>query len=272
MSIWSTGLVAITKIRPRETPYESAEGGYIYVNGGPYQANDQIGSEFWEIASQELIEKAVEEVETEGTIDWAPKRRDDLDPEDDYQDFEAPPESVQGALQAFEIEEILRRLEAGLKPDYGDAHELQQRQQLIDKIDALKRLLADTLWSSPGVGHNNPPPDENAPVSSEPAASEIVAEVDAAGIEIRNELATPEPDAKKVARAALRLQKCLGWIGGKLDAFADSYAKEIGKSAAKATIPAAAALAIPAVRQGLFDIVVQAAHWLSHVMTIGLPF
>ncbi|MCX6831861.1 MAG: hypothetical protein NT028_06950, partial [candidate division Zixibacteria bacterium] len=55
-----------------ETPYESAEGGYIYIFGGPYDAADILGSEFAEIVGEKVIEECVSELEDEeGCIEWA---------------------------------------------------------------------------------------------------------------------------------------------------------------------------------------------------------
>jgi hypothetical protein len=37
------------------TPYESAEGGYIYIWGGPYETRDIVEHFFSDAASEELI-------------------------------------------------------------------------------------------------------------------------------------------------------------------------------------------------------------------------
>lgn len=55
-----------------ETPYESAEGGYQYIFGGPYDASDELWNEFEGIVSETVINAAVKEVESDGIIDWAP--------------------------------------------------------------------------------------------------------------------------------------------------------------------------------------------------------
>ena len=75
-----------------ETPYDSGEGGYIYIWGGPYEARDEFGDEFGDLVSDEVIEAAVSEVESDSTLDWAPtdsnpkhKARLDDDDGDDYQ-------------------------------------------------------------------------------------------------------------------------------------------------------------------------------------------
>jgi hypothetical protein len=61
------------------TPYCSAEGGYQYIFGGPYQAYDEIAGEFSHELTErfsadeldEIIAAAVEEIESGGTLDWA---------------------------------------------------------------------------------------------------------------------------------------------------------------------------------------------------------
>ncbi len=95
------------------TPYESAEGGYIWVWGGPYSADQEIGFTFsdW---PQNIIDEAVRRVEEDGIVDWAPKRRpDDYDPEPNEaehtpQDEEASVESDEGPDgSGSSLEEIL---------------------------------------------------------------------------------------------------------------------------------------------------------------------
>ena len=55
------------------TPYESAEGGYIFIWGGLYDARDQIENKFYDNASEEAIEEAIQEIQVLGW-EWAPNR------------------------------------------------------------------------------------------------------------------------------------------------------------------------------------------------------
>ncbi|MEP3247545.1 MAG: P-loop NTPase fold protein [Sneathiella sp.] len=55
-----------------ETPYDSEEGGYIYVHGGPFDANDVLQEEFGSRVSDYDIEQAVNKIESDGTHEWAP--------------------------------------------------------------------------------------------------------------------------------------------------------------------------------------------------------
>lgn len=78
-------------------PYESAEGGYIWIDGGPYDANEQIGDNF-SGEDQALIDAAVERVQSDGLFDWA------RIPGSENYDYESeepdgvPPESDDGVV------------------------------------------------------------------------------------------------------------------------------------------------------------------------------
>ncbi len=52
-------------------PYESAEGGYQWIYGGPYDAREELGDNFHDEA-EDIIEAAVDEIESDGLTDWAP--------------------------------------------------------------------------------------------------------------------------------------------------------------------------------------------------------
>jgi hypothetical protein len=55
------------------TPYETAEGGYIYIWGGPYDAREEIYNEFGDAISEVTVEAAVELIEEDGW-EWAPSQ------------------------------------------------------------------------------------------------------------------------------------------------------------------------------------------------------
>jgi hypothetical protein len=114
-----------------ETPYETREGGYQYIWGGPYDAADEIGSEFASVLSDAEIETAVEEVQSDGIYDWAPIRTDELgEPdEDEHSDIE-------------------------------DAKEEKLRHEILQRLSELAEAIPDEKTdppSGPGIGHNNPP-------------------------------------------------------------------------------------------------------------------
>jgi hypothetical protein len=53
------------------TPYESAEGGYIWIWGGPHDAREVLSDNF-PYEDQRVIDAAVREIESSGIVDWAP--------------------------------------------------------------------------------------------------------------------------------------------------------------------------------------------------------
>lgn len=110
----------------QRTPYESAEGGYIWIWGGPYDALEQIGDHFPH-EDQDLIEAAVSEVERDGIVDWAPVPSpddyDDGDRDEPEEEGELVPNDVDlpdgGLAESSELSDILEsiRLEDG--PVFG---------------------------------------------------------------------------------------------------------------------------------------------------------
>lgn len=68
-------------------PYASAEGGYQWIYGGPYDAREQLGDNFPD-EPDDIVEAAVDEIESEGLTDWAPASS-----ADDYDQYvEEPPD------------------------------------------------------------------------------------------------------------------------------------------------------------------------------------
>lgn len=56
-----------------ETPYESAEGGYQWIWGGPYDAREELVDAFPD-APEVVLNMAIADVEEEGW-EWAPSGR-----------------------------------------------------------------------------------------------------------------------------------------------------------------------------------------------------
>lgn len=56
------------------TPYVSAEGGYIWIWGGPYEAREQLEDEFGGVVPDDVIEELSEELEAI-CWEWAPTER-----------------------------------------------------------------------------------------------------------------------------------------------------------------------------------------------------
>jgi hypothetical protein len=75
-----------------ETPYESREGGYIWIWGGPYYADEELQGRFSHVVEDDVIEELADDLNRDGGYEWAPVRRhDDRDYEDLFGlDFDQP--------------------------------------------------------------------------------------------------------------------------------------------------------------------------------------
>lgn len=248
----------------QETPYNSEEGGYLYIWGGPYDAREELDTEFGSFISEQVIEEAVQEIESDGLTEWAPgtnhadheRARAEWDAEHSENDSSEPEPNLQLIIAA---------LKGGQKPRYGDEEEKRQRQEILDRLDRLERLLPERQHA--GIGHNNPPPDESGP------SADIFSDIREANELIRNELVKAEPSALEVAKATFRLSSILSWFGKKFDVAIENFAKEAGGSAGKAVGVVLSACGIekfaPAIGATLGHVVETATQWLSH---ITLPF
>ena len=63
---------------PDELPYDSSEGGYQWIWGGPYDARDQLESEFGGAVNDELIEELADEL-SDRSAEWSGKPEYDHD-------------------------------------------------------------------------------------------------------------------------------------------------------------------------------------------------
>ena len=71
-------------------PYISAEGGYQWIYGGPYDAREVLGENFPD-TDEGVIEAAVEEIESDGLTEWAPvASADDYIDDIDYGEPRSP--------------------------------------------------------------------------------------------------------------------------------------------------------------------------------------
>lgn len=56
------------------TPYESREGGYVWIWGGPYEAREELESEFYDLVPEEVIEELDSELSSI-CWEWAPTEK-----------------------------------------------------------------------------------------------------------------------------------------------------------------------------------------------------
>jgi hypothetical protein len=153
-----------------ETPYETREGGYQYIWGGPYDAADEISNEFGSLLSDDDIDAAVQKVQEDGIYDWAPTRTTN-DTDDEFDSSDA----------------II-----------GSPLEMERRQAALvalrDLIDAVPTFNSDT----PGLGHNNPP----EPILASNNINIHIGELHIHATNLTSELATELPSVETVETEA----------------------------------------------------------------------
>ena len=236
-----------------ETPYDSGEGGYIYIWGGPYEARDEIGDEFRDLVSDEVIEAAVSKVESDGVLDWAPtdsnpKHRARLD-DDEEADRESPPPT---------LDEIRDRLASGHAPRFGDPLEAEGRKALRNEIGRLRDALEPRSPEPAGIGHNRPPESLSLSADETEEVREALNELD-------EETSKDVPDVDAVVESTDRVGKVLGWLGRKLDVSVDSFMKTLGALGAGAVVAAFAGFPL---LETLARVYRAALKWLDAVLPL----
>lgn len=169
-------------------PYESAEGGYQWIYGGPETPEEALGDNFGSVYRYDLIEQAVTKInEDSGIYDWSPIPGADW-AEDEFDIAPTPnvpePEARTAVLQRIEtLEQLIR--------------------PLVEKHGPPDML--------PGTGHNQPPPEF---AIEEAVSREEWREVQAAIEELRAEATKAEPEREAVERRQNVFVRVLRAVGG----------------------------------------------------------
>lgn len=228
------------------TPYESREGGYQWIWGGPYDASDEIGSEFSDLVSEDIIEEAVEEVTSEGIFDWAPVDRVDdrfneyehsegiysldeplpdlMDLDDDFED-DADIASDPSAAQAS-ASKIKEENSKNINSNSDNFQSIKNlRGELLQNLDDLEAILNDYNENLPHRSHNNPP----ELVEPEPISHGEIIIVIAISNDLRAEAQLPHPRPEVLLNKASVLREVatsiMSWIARKVDLGVDSAIK-----------------------------------------------
>jgi len=179
----------------QHTPYNGQEGGFQYIWGGPYNASAELEDAFSGKASQDEIDAAVEEVESDATFDWAPAQSRIL-PEDDYD--EADEFRYRGDMtndMVFDPPEDERTT-----PDTRDKRAQEVRSALSELEAAIKEWKEDR----PLLGHNQPP----SAISPDLSVTEV-SQIETGILVVRQELDKPVPDLVPVQNAESTFRQVL---------------------------------------------------------------
>lgn len=237
----------------QETPYNGREGGYLYVHGGPYDAREELEGEFGDVVEESAIEGAVEEIEADGTFEWAPSP--------------AHPDQLRAADEYFEIfipqtlDEIRVGLESGAKINLDSAAAQSAAKELKQSVDALISAINSRHPAHGGIGHNGPAMDDEGDPLPDGFENELRATANALSVQM--EAGSPDPTA--VVASAMQLQRFRAWLQPRIDLAADEFAKEIGKKAATAVVWLGT-IALTSILLGLDGTIAAALKWLQTIL------
>jgi hypothetical protein len=102
-------------------PYVSAEGGYQWIWGGPYDAKEELWSKFGTIVPEVWIDEVVEKIESDGLTDWAPVHTTD--------DFDESEPGEPTSLEKFSDEP---------GPRYGTPEDYEARARAREALEKLR--------------------------------------------------------------------------------------------------------------------------------------
>ncbi|MCY4152837.1 MAG: hypothetical protein OXE94_11475 [Aestuariivita sp.] len=194
----------------KESPYN-----YEYIWGGPYYAEDVLHDEFGGIVSEDVIEKAINEVEKDGITEWAPGAEH---PDIKQRDEEAKQEQYDQPLPT--LKDIQQRLKNRNIPSFGDHLEQQDRNLLQRSLADLRNNLDQNLPAHGGIGHNQCPEQFTL-------INQIKIEITNTINTMDTELEKDTPDVTVMVESTERLQKIFHWINGKIDRATNVFVDKI---------------------------------------------
>lgn len=118
-----------------QTPYESAEGGYIWISGGPHDAREELSDEFRGAVSEKVIATLTKDLERD-CVEWAPRNTYDTDL------FAAVSSNF---AQRSTLEKAIANIEDLRDTDVGDQTPVLLRLLYANVITALETYLSDTF-------------------------------------------------------------------------------------------------------------------------------
>lgn len=125
-----------------QTPFQSSEGGYIWIWGGPYDAHEVLADEFDGIISENVIEELAGDLDGD-CPEWAPTPK----PED-YDRYIV--DDIVGISDHFEkFSQALINIEKLLESDIEDnLAPVLNRMLFVNVITAMETYLSDTFIST----------------------------------------------------------------------------------------------------------------------------
>jgi hypothetical protein len=182
------------------TPYESAEGGYQYIWGGPYETRDIVENVFYRRTSNAVIEEAISELEAEST-EWVPSSGRRQPPDDLEIDESEPSQTELYALMQDRVKEIVEALARVPEAPTGMGHNRSPEPMDVEPLDAGDRKeISDALLT---LGSQRlDPPDKGKAAEEALAKIEPSATSSASGLSSKEKCLLPKPSKKPEKRSA----------------------------------------------------------------------
>jgi len=207
-----------------DTPIDGEEQAYIYAWGGPFEAADVLHGQFGGEHDESLIMEAVETVERDGIVEWAPTSTGE------FYEHPDPDDVVDPVAQAATSQALTS--------------------QILDRLATLETIISALPGTAGNVGHNAPPAEVGIP----PYADEDARGIRAAIAETRVELAGAAPDPAKLATLSQRFKRYAAKIGSWAAKKGDLAVDETIKNVIKAVSWASALGLLGEVAHGLLEL------------------
>jgi hypothetical protein len=205
--------------------YVSAEGGYQWVFG-PYETSEVIVQAFAGQLSDNLIERAVDEINDEGGPEWTAAMHRVIGDESDYES--------RIELGPIQIGQSAGAGTADTTPSLAEIHA-----DVVRRLDEVEQKLSELAPHGPGIGHNNPPEKIASPISDE-ERDEILSIANIVKSQPVAPVAVPTEVKAASARLATLAQKIGTYCAKQGDTFVTAAAEAAGKVAGPVIVGAVA--------------------------------
>jgi hypothetical protein len=193
-------------------PYDSGEGGYQYIWGGPYGAIDELQARFGRDLSDDVIQAALEEIEEGGGPEWTVSSRRVTDEDNDGYRADLTNDSPPWFLEE------------------------RAREQVSKDLAAFEAALDRLPIAAAGIGHNKPP----EPLDDFPLSDDDMEGLRATASGTRLETSSARPNVQKLSVFTEIIlawtKKVAIWTALKADQFAENAVKSAGTATGAAVI------------------------------------
>lgn len=195
------------------TPYDDEDGKYLYIYGGPYDAEEHIERMFADTVPQKIIEVVVKRLNQEA-YKWAPTPKHPSYLNYYYDELISPSndnDNDDNNKNLNFLDEIESRYNSSITSGIGSDAEIKKRTELGPIIDDTTKELDKLKPTHGGIGHNNPPASS---IGNYNVINEVRGVVINIGIEIKS--LNLGLNLQKIIELTGVIKKALSWLGKKL--------------------------------------------------------